>query len=60
MKKELMEILACPVCKGSLELDITEEAENEVITGTLHCNQCSEYYPIRDAIPSLLPPELRD
>ncbi|MBC8275211.1 MAG: Trm112 family protein, partial [Chloroflexi bacterium] len=25
MKKELMDILACPVCKGPLELSVTEE-----------------------------------
>lgn len=60
MKKELMEILACPVCKGPLQLDVTEEGGNEVITGSLYCSQCSEHYPIRDAIPNLLPAELRD
>ena len=60
MKKELMEILACPVCKGSLELKVEEENEKEVIKGSLYCPNCSEYYPIEDGIPNLLPPELRD
>jgi uncharacterized protein YbaR (Trm112 family) len=59
MKKDLMEILACPVCKGDLKLEIQEEDEKEVITGTLKCLKCSESYPIKDAIPNLLPPELR-
>ena len=59
MKRELMDILACPVCKGPLELEVTEEDENEVITGSLKCNQCNEAYPINDAIPNLLPPDLR-
>ncbi len=59
MKKDLMEILACPVCKGDLQLEVKEEDEKEVITGTLKCLKCSENYPIKDAIPNLLPPDLR-
>jgi len=59
MKKDLMEILACPVCKGDLKLEVQEEDGKEVITGTLKCPKCSENYPIKDAIPNLLPPELR-
>ena len=60
MKKELMDILACPVCKGDLELEIEEEYDNgEVVRGTLYCRNCDERYPIEDGIPNLLPPELR-
>jgi len=59
MKKELMEILACPLCKGDLQLSIKEENEKEVITGSLYCAKCSQRYPIVDTIPNLLPPELR-
>ena len=60
MKKELMDILACPVCKGHLELNIEEEDEREVVTGSLYCAQCGEHYPIKEAIPNLLPPKLRE
>jgi len=60
MKKDLMEILACPVCKGDLHLEITEEDEKGVITGTLTCKKCSQTYPIKDSIPNLLPPDLRN
>jgi len=59
MKKNLMEILACPLCKGELELDIEEENEREVVTGSLYCASCKQRYPIVDTIPNLLPPELR-
>ena len=60
MKKDLMEILACPVCKGELELTVdTEDDEEEVIEGSLVCRQCPETYPITDAIPNLLPPNMR-
>ena len=60
MKKDLMDILACPMCKGELELTIEEEDEKEVVKGSLYCAKCSETYPINDAIPNLLPPDLRD
>ena len=60
MKKELMDILACPVCKGDLELNVKEENEKEVVTGSLYCRKCEEQYPIKDAIPNLLPPDQRD
>jgi uncharacterized protein YbaR (Trm112 family) len=59
MKKELMEILACPLCKGDLQLTIEEENEKEVITGSLYCAKCNQRYPIVGTIPNLLPPELR-
>jgi len=52
-----MDILACPVCKGQLKLDIDEEKEGEVITGSLFCHKCNHTYPIQDAIPNLLPPD---
>lgn len=60
MKKQLMDILACPMCKGPLELEVDEEADRDVVTGTLICRACNERYPIIDSIPNLLPPSLRD
>ena len=59
MKKELMDILACPVCKGDLELTVEEEDEREVVRGSLYCKKCEENYPIVDTIPNLLPPDQR-
>lgn len=54
-----MEILACPVCKGELELQVDVEDGDEVVAGTLRCRTCDAAYPIEDTIPNLLPPELR-
>ena len=54
-----MDILACPVCKGPLELSVEREKEDEIVTGSLHCGPCQEEYPIQDTIPNLLPPSLR-
>ena len=45
---ELLEILACPVCRKPLVLR-GEEA--------LKCNECRRVYPIRNGIPILLEPE---
>lgn len=46
---ELLEILACPVCKTPVE-PVKEE------TG-LKCAQCKRVYPVRDDIPVMLPEE---
>ena len=59
MRKELMDILACPMCHGELELLVESEDGEEVITGSLVCHKCGETYPIKDAIPNLLPPGMR-
>ena len=59
MKQELMDTLACPVCKGKLELTIEENNGQEVISGSLHCPRCNVRYPIVDTVPNLLPPEQR-
>ena len=57
MKRELLEILVCPVCKGELELTVDEENEREIVTGSLYCARCDHRYPITDTIPNLLPPQ---
>ena len=46
LNQELLKILACPKCKGSLEY----EKENE----KLLCRQCRLRYPIKDDIPIML------
>jgi uncharacterized protein YbaR (Trm112 family) len=43
---KLLEILACPVCKGDIEYD----KENE----KLICKNCKRKYPIKDGIPIML------
>lgn len=56
MKKDLMEILCCPMCKGDIALLVEEEYENDVDKGKLYCQKCNTYYPIEDGVPNLLPP----
>ena len=59
MKRDLMDILACPVCKGKLELGIETEDAKEIVSGSLYCSRCEVHYPIVDTIPNLLPPDQR-
>jgi len=51
MDKALLDILACPNCKGSL---IYRKSDNELI-----CPTCRVAYPIRDGIPVMLTDETR-
>ena len=59
MRQALMDILACPLCKGPLVLTIAAVEADEVLTGELVCEACSERYPIAEGIPNLLPPAVR-
>ena len=56
MRRDLMDILACPVCKGELELRVDSEKGSEVVSGALRCSKCRHDYPIKDSIPDLRPP----
>ena len=59
MRRELMDILVCPICKGELKLTVKEENGAEIISGSIYCAKCNDTYPIEDSIPNLLPGELR-
>jgi len=60
MKRDLVEILACPMCKGDLEVKMAEENEKEIVNGSLYCPECKIIYPIVDTIPNLLPPDRKE
>lgn len=57
LKKELVDILACPVDKAPLKLSVDKEAGGEVEKGGLKCTRCGHLYPIEEGIPNLLPSE---
>ncbi len=46
IKKELLDILACPKCKGEIHLNDKEDG--------LICDKCKLLYQIRDDIPIML------
>ena len=58
MKRDLMEILCCPVCKGDLALTVDVERD-EILEGSLFCKTCNHRYEIKDGIPDLLPPDFK-
>lgn len=61
MKKELMEILACPIDKTwPLNLTVFEEEKEQVKSGIIECPRCFRWYPIKDFVPELLPDARRD
>jgi uncharacterized protein YbaR (Trm112 family) len=55
MRRSLMDILCCPVCKGDLSLNVEKEDEKEILEGGLLCAACGVNYPIHEGIPNLLP-----
>ncbi|HIH28688.1 MAG TPA: Trm112 family protein [Thermoplasmata archaeon] len=57
MKKEIIKILCCPTCKGTLVLSVEREEKEEIISGSFSCAHCHCTYPIIDGIPDLLPRE---
>ena len=60
MRRKLLDILACPICKYyPLELYVFEERD-EITEGLMTCTNCGRWYPIIDDIPRMLPDELRD
>lgn len=52
MDKKLLEVLVCPITKGSLEYD---KKNNELIS-----KSAKLAYPVRDGIPVLLESEARE
>jgi len=55
VRRKLLDILCCPVCKGDLALTVAEENETEILEGILKCSRCGVDYPIHEGIPNLLP-----
>lgn len=47
LRQELLDILACPACKGDIEYDEANQKLNCI-------GECKRRYPIRDGIPVML------
>ena len=58
MRKDLVEIVCCPVHKTPLALTVKQQdSHGDIVEGTLRCATCRFDYPIEEGIPNLLPPE---
>ena len=55
MRSRLAELLVCPKCSVSLQLEIQGRDNEEILAGRLHCSQCRSEFPIRDGIPRFAP-----
>lgn len=51
MKRRILDILACPRCRGDLLLETTKIACGEVKEGVLRCAKCQSGFPIVRFIP---------
>jgi len=55
MRRCLVEKLACPECRGSIEvLESCEENAIRILRGTLRCTSCGQRYPIENGVPRLV------
>ncbi len=51
LDKKLLEILACPKCKGDLEYEVDQKNDKD---GKLICAACKLIYRVEDDIPIML------
>ena len=51
LRKELLEIIICPKCKGELNYQVDEQNDRN---GKLTCYNCNLAYPVENDLPKLL------
>jgi SAM-dependent methyltransferase len=57
MHRDLMHVLACQRCHGSLGLEIERELEDDIESGDLRCERCAVVYPIVGFVPRFVAPD---
>src|SRR5258708_23842146 len=55
MTPDLLEILACPDCRGALSLTASSHDEGRIDSGTLRCASCERTFPMVRLIPRCVP-----
>ncbi len=53
ISKDLLDILACPLCKTPVRLEGTAPRDPSVVSQHLVCTKCGRRYPIRSGIPCM-------
>lgn len=51
LKKKLLDILACPICKSNVQLDDSQEQ--------LNCSACQIAFPVKNGFPVMLKEEAK-
>ncbi|MFO0841288.1 MAG: methyltransferase domain-containing protein [Gemmataceae bacterium] len=55
MRRCLVDLLACPECRGSMEIaEVREENAVRILQGALRCVACSRRYPVEKGVPRLV------
>lgn len=57
MHADLLDILACPDCRGALALSNAREERGEIESGELACAACARVFPIVRFVPRFVAPE---
>ena len=57
MHHDLLQVLACPSCRGPLGVDVTREADGEIESGVLRCEPCRGEFPVVRFVPRFVPAE---
>ena len=55
LKRFALEFLACPECRGSLELTAEAAESEEIISGRLTCRDCAKFFEIVEGVPRFVP-----
>ena len=55
MKRWVLDIICCPVCKGNFMLTEMEGNDTDIVEGLLICTSCKRVYLISSGIANLLP-----
>jgi uncharacterized protein YbaR (Trm112 family) len=53
MRRRLLDLVCCPICRGTLALTATLERGEEILEGELAC-ACGRAYPVNRGVPRLL------
>jgi SAM-dependent methyltransferase/uncharacterized protein YbaR (Trm112 family) len=56
VKPSLLDYLACPSCRGRLDLSASASQGAEVMEGRLRCRGCGADYPVRRGVPRFVEP----
>ncbi len=55
MRRCLVEKLACPECRGDIEIaEVSKENDIRILEGVLRCRDCAKRYPIEKGVPRLV------
>jgi SAM-dependent methyltransferase len=55
MHLELINVLACPVCRCALSVAVERQRDDDVESGRLDCGSCQSQYPILNSVPRFVP-----